>query len=159
MKIPVTTMDQSDPILAGDYVIYTECSHPGKDTGRRTCESRIFDIRKEKILEFASSENVQISKDFEYPRKIDGFSKGIFLIEEIRNGEREFGLYRINNLPQTGIPVIPTKVGQETIRENKPAAEKPGPSGSSTPSLPGFAIILPILAFSLVAITRHFRFL
>lgn len=150
--IPTTTMNQYNPFFAGDYVVYTECTPYEKSANKRTCDSKIFDILTGKIWKFPSSQNDgNPTGDYEYNRYIHGFSDGQFLIEEIRDGKREFGLYRIESLRQTTEPItflekpiIPT--GNVTVTGS---LASPLPS---TPSAPGFDIMSIILTFLTIGV-------
>jgi len=146
-KIPTTTMNQFNPLFAGDYVIYTECYSYEISTNKRTCHSKIFDILTGAIWQFSSSGNNRNTGDYEYGRMIRGFFEGEFLIEEIHDGEREFGLYRINNLREPARSTIPAKVSG-VPRENVTttgSSDNPIPSKRSAP---GFEISTFIFALS-----------
>ncbi|MDO9326709.1 MAG: hypothetical protein Q7T80_17295 [Methanoregula sp.] len=150
--IPTTTMNQYNPFFAEDYVVYTECTPYEKSVNERTCDSKIFDILTGTTREFPSSRNNQNTNgDYEYNRKVHGFSDGQFLIEEIRDGKREFGLYRIENFLQAAKPIgladkqiIPagnvTVTGSSTL-----------PLPSTQPA-PGFGIMSIILTFLTIGI-------
>jgi hypothetical protein len=144
--IPTTTMNQYDPIIAGDYVVYTECTPYEKTTVKPTCDSKIFDLMTGTIGEFPRSrDDRNANSDYEYERKIRGFSNGQFLIEEILEGKRVFGLYRIDNLRQaaqptalTGEPVGPA--GNVTVTGS------PAPALPLTQPAPGFSTMPLVIA-------------
>ena len=92
-----------------------------------------------------SRDDRNANSDYEYERKIRGFSNGQFLIEEILEGRRVFGLYRIDNLRQaaqptalTGEPVGPA--GNVTVTGS------PAPALPLTQPAPGFSTMPIVVA-------------
>ena len=150
--IPTTTMNQYNPFFAGDYVVYTECSPYEKSANKRTCDSKIFDILTGTTGEFPSLRNNQITNgDYEYNRKVHGFSEGQFLIEEIRDGKREFGIYRIENILETTKPISlaekPIIPAGNVIATGSSASLSP-----STQPAPGFDIMSILLTFLTIGV-------
>jgi hypothetical protein len=151
--IPTTTMSQQNPFFAGDYVVYTECSPYEKSVNKRTCDSKIFDLQTGRTWEFPSSQNDgNTNGDYEYNRYVYGFSDGQFLIEEIRDGKREFGLYRIENLRQTTKPIA--SADKEIIPAgNVTVTGSTVLPFSSTQPAPGFdmlSIILSVITIGII---------
>lgn len=148
--IPTTTMNQYNPFFAEDYIIYTECTPYEKSVNKRTCESKIFDIRDGTVLNHPSSGNLR-DENSAYTWKIHDYSQGLFLIEEIKNGERSFGLYRIDNLRPENLPTILS--GTESgLSGNAPAAARPTSTESATQPSPGFDRLLAVLTVLIMGI-------
>ena len=150
--IPTTTMNQYNPFFAGDYVVFTECSPYEKSANKRTCDSKIFDVLTGTTREFPSSRNNQNTNgDYEYNRYIHGFSDGQFLIEEIREGKRELGLYRIEGLRQATKPIT---FSEKPINpaENITATGSPSLPSPSTQPAPGFDMVSIILTFLTIGV-------
>jgi hypothetical protein len=148
--IPTTTMNQYNPFFAEDYVIYTECTPYEKSVNKRTCESKIFDIRTGTILNHPSSGNSR-DENPAYTWKIHDYSRGVFLVEEIQNGERSFGLYRIDNLRPENTPTIFS--GTESgLSGNAPATVRPAGTELTTQPSFGFDGLLAVLTFLIMGI-------
>lgn len=148
--IPTTTMNQYNPFFAEDYVIYTECTPYEKSVNKRTCESKIFDIRTGTILNHPSSGNSRDEKS-SYSWKIHDYSRGVFLAEEIQNGERSFGLYRIGNLRPENPPTIFS--GTESgLSGNAITAPRDIGTELTTQPAPGFDGLLAVLTLLLMGI-------
>jgi len=154
--IPATTMNQYDPILAGDYVIYTECTPHEKSDGKRTCNSKIYDIVTGTVLEFSPLRTERnINTDYEYDRKIHGFSRGEFLIEEIKDGKRVFGLYRIGKLR---LDSQPTSLAEDPVVAggNLTVRNPADPLPPTQPS-PGFDVVSIVSAFIIITMIIYGR--
>ena len=147
MTIPTTTGNQYNPVFAGDYVVYSECSPNKNPALKRTCDSKLFDIRTGTIREFSPPvNNLSDNGNYEYNRNIQGFSGGQFLIEEIQGGKREFGLYTIDQIRPATEPAAPA--GEQSIPSgNGTAAGNPGIPKEATEPSPGFDTGLIVMAF------------
>ncbi|MFA4859239.1 hypothetical protein [Methanoregula sp.] len=155
-KIPTTTMRQSSPLLAGDYVVYTECFTPtGKSAFKQTCDSRIFDILTGAVMEFPVLQNGRdMNSDYEYDRRIHAYSNGRFLIEEIHGDKRVFGVYRIENLRPVNTKATPVPAPSTPPAETTASLNVSSPPSPAQPAAGAGAEVLVLAVLAICGITR-----
>jgi len=135
--------DQYDPFFAGDFVVYTECSRNDPSAVNRDCDSKMFDPITGTVWQLPQEQD---------NLKILGFSDGLFLIEENREGRNGLVVLKIANIPS----IKKTSVAENRVApgENMTATDSPANPPSSQPS-PGFDI--PLLIVILLITTGTFR--
>lgn len=156
-KIPTTTMRQSSPIIAGDYVVYTECfTSAGKSAFKQTCDSKIFDILTGAVMEFPVSQNGRdMNSDYTYDRLIHAYSGGLFLIEEIRGDKRVFGLYRIENLRPVKTMATPEPVPSAPPVMTTASLNVSSPQSPAQPAAGAGAGVLMLAVLAVCGIARR----
>jgi len=155
-KIPTTTMRQYSPLLAGDYVVYTECFIPtGKAAFKQTCDSKIFDILTGAVMEFPVSQNGRdMNRDYEYDRRIHAYSNGLFLIEEIHGDKRVFGVYRIENLRPVNTKTTPEPAPSAHPVETTATLKVSSSPSPAQPAAGAGAGVLVLAVLAVCGITR-----
>lgn len=155
-KIPVTTMRQSSPLLAGDYVVYSECfTPPGKAAFKQTCDSKIFDILTGAVMEFPISQNGRdMNSDYGYDRHIHAYSNGRFLIEEIHGDKRVFGVYRIENLRPVNPKTTPEPAPSVPPVETTSSLNVSSPPSPAQPAAGAGAGVLVLAVLAVCGIAR-----
>ena len=155
-KIPTTTMRQSSPLLAGDYVVYSECfTPPGKAAFKQTCDSKIFDILTGAVMEFPVSQNGRdMNSDYGYDRLIHAYSNGRFLMEEIHGDKRVFGVYRIENLRLVNAPVTPEPAPSAPPVVTTASLNVSSPPSLAQPAAGAGAEVLVLAVLAVCGITR-----
>ena len=150
--VPASSMEQFLGFISGDYAVYSECTPfdqiaAGAD---QQCQSKIFDIKTGDVWQYPQSPTDQYSG-------IWGYSNGLFLVADTKDGAPAFSLVTADNLPPadtitaTPAPAMPgnnvTSLAGTTPSVPPVAGTPPAPTESPLSSL------IPVTGVGAVCVT------